>query len=96
VETSPSVYSSVFEDITLSGQKVAGWRLGNHPLTIRHLTSVNKVPAFVSPEAFEGGQLVLLDSRLSGGSNEQAAIDNSKKGKWGDNGLFLRNVTVEG
>ena len=47
VWTGPSVYASTFEDMTIRGQKLAGWKNNNHPCTVRKLTSDNKVPMYV-------------------------------------------------
>jgi hypothetical protein len=79
--------NAVFEDITLKNQKVVGfdnWL----PVTIRGLTSVNKVPA-VRNNDHALALLVLLDADLSGGAGEACAIEN--KGR-----CYLRNVKASG
>ena len=83
------VYCSVFEFVTLEGQKVAGLRNSDHPVTIRGLTSRNAVPAIVNVR--EGGQIVLLDGVLTGGAADTCAIENRTGGS-----LYLRSVKTDG
>ena len=87
IECWHATYSDVFEHITLEKQRVAGWRNNGHPISIRDLTSRNSVPAVQNTGG--DGQVVLIDSDLSGGASGAAAIEN--KG-----GLFIRNVKVSG
>jgi len=83
-------YHDTFEDITLENQKVAGMRVQEHAVSIRHLVSRNKVPALVIESGKEWkSQVVLLDADLRGGAADATAIVN-------DGGLYLRNCTVAG
>jgi MYXO-CTERM domain-containing protein len=68
------VYGTVIEHLTLSGQKVVGIKNGQHPLTLRDVTSTNQVPAIHS-EAPDYGMLVLLESHLGGGAAGAAAVE---------------------
>jgi len=96
IEAHPSVYSSVFDELRLSGQRQAGIRIKNHPLTVRRLVSENRVPVMQAVPGDEGGQFVLVDSELRGGAADAVAIDNTAKSKFGETHLFLRNVKVAG
>ena len=88
IETWNDTYFSTFENVRLQGQRVAGWRNRRHPLSVRHLISVNRVPAFVNEE--DAGQLVLLDSDLRGGNGDACAIEN-RAGR-----VFLRGIRTMG
>jgi hypothetical protein len=87
VATSCDVYSSVFEHVSLAGQRKAGWLNRGHPVSVRGLASANSVPAVLNEG--DSGQFVILDSTLSGGSADACAIVN--KG-----GLYARNVRTAG
>jgi hypothetical protein len=82
------VYGTVFEDITLTDQRVAGMINDYHPVSIRHLTSTNTVPAITSTTT-SYGILVILDSEFGGGSSSTVAIES-------EGGLYARNVTASG
>ncbi len=57
-------YSMTFEDLTLRGQRVGGFYVKNNGAFIRHLTSINRVPAVVAKD--DGNSLVvLLDSTIT-------------------------------
>ncbi|MCH8510090.1 MAG: hypothetical protein LAT83_00405 [Kiritimatiellae bacterium] len=83
-----SMMPFVFENITLSGQSLAGIRVFMNPLSIRNLVSQNTVPALVS--LHEGTLITLTDSQLSGGLPEDAALDLQK------GSALLRNVEFTG
>ena len=65
-------YSMTFEHLRLSGQKKAGIFNQGNILAIRGLVSKNTVPAIVSEGA--NSMVTLLDSELTGGTKEHAAI----------------------
>ncbi len=81
------VYFSPFENLTLIGQRKAGFLNRDHAVAIRGLVSRNRVPAvqITDPD----GQVVLLDARLTGGSAESCAIQSQGN-------LYLRDVRTEG
>jgi len=81
-----ATYHDTFEDLTLENQKVAGFLNQGHPVSMRKLVSRNIVPAIVSEK---GGQIVLLESKLSGGSSDICAIKNSGS-------LYLRDCEAQG
>jgi len=80
-------YGMTLEDIILTGQRLAGIRTAENILHIRHLTSVNRVPAILVTRP--KGVLTLLDSTLKGGAPDRYAIEC-------DNTVLLRNVKTEG
>jgi hypothetical protein len=87
MRVSHSQYGMTFEDITLRNQRVAGITNTHNMLAIHRLTSDNEVPAFDT--SGERGLIVLLDSQLTGGSGDAAAIT-------GRNRVLARNVTAAG
>ncbi len=80
-------YGITMEDISLQGQKMAGIRNTENVLHIRHLASVNQVPAVLVTKP--NGTLLLVDSQLTGGSPDHYAIESFRN-------LTLRNVTTSG
>ncbi len=80
-------YSMTFEHLRLKNQKVAGIYNKDNVLYFRDLVSINSVPAIEMVTS--NGQITLIDSRLTNGSPDNAAIVN--KGK-----MFIRNVTSQG
>lgn len=78
----------VFEGLRLRGQTAAGILNGNRPLCIRDLQSQNAVPAILSTG--DAALVVLLDSRLTGGSPDHPAVN--LMGGW----VFMRNVAHSG
>jgi len=80
-------YGMTLENITLTGQRVAGIRTAENVLHIRRLTSTNSVPAILVKKP--KGVLTLLDSTLKGGAPGRHAIEC-------DNTVLLRNVKTEG
>ena len=88
IETWHQTYFSTFEDIRLEGQRRVGWRNADHPVAVRRLTSVNRVPAVRN--AGPAGHVVLLDSTLTGGDPAVAAVENDA------GGLFARTVKTAG
>lgn len=81
-------YSVTFSRLTLRGQRVAGISNGSNGLCIEGLVSENRVPAVVNGK---GGQVVLIDAKLTGGDPATEAVINAP-----DASLYLRNVTIEG
>ena len=76
-------------DITVREQRVAGWLNDLHAIAVRNFTSVNRVPAMISPDP--GGHVALVNARLEGrdGAKDVAAIVNA-------GGMWLRDVTTTG
>jgi len=87
VDVGEMEYGITLEDVTVQGQHTAGIRVSENLLYIRHLKSVNRVPAILVTK--RNGALVLLDSQLTGGAADQPALDCSGS-------LLLRNVTTAG
>ncbi|MFA6174490.1 MAG: glycosyl hydrolase family 28-related protein [Kiritimatiellales bacterium] len=85
--TQPRLYS-VFENIQVSCQRVAGFYLESNNVSLRGLTSSNRVPA-VSIKG-QTATMALIDGNFSGGSPEAAAVD-CEKGF-----LFARDLKVAG
>lgn len=89
-------YGSVFENLTLRNQRVAGIQNGAHVFTIRRLTSENTVPVLSQVNAgsstigFTQGVTFLYDSTLKGGASANAALDVVT------GSLVARNVTTSG
>ena len=83
-----ALYNVVLENIHLENQNKIGIDNEDLVLSIRNLTSVNKVPA-ISNGGNWSGPIVLLDSQMRGGSSKNAAIINNSK-------IFLRNIQTEG
>lgn len=80
--------NTIFENIVLKSQKTAGFRTENTPVSIRNLISYNKVPAL--QVAGSSGHLVIIDSKLNGGSASNTAMDLQA------GFLFARNIKIEG
>ena len=85
IDLANAEYSTTLEGITLSGQNIAGIRNSNQAISVRGLTSNNKVPALTNA----GGFVVLLDGSLSGGTSTVPAIQTNST-------MFLRNVASTG
>ena len=83
----PRLYS-VFENIQVSNQRVAGFCLESNNVSLRGLTSSNRVPAvsIIGTSA----TMALIDGNFSGGSPDVAAVD-CEKGF-----LFARDLKVAG
>ncbi len=80
--------SFVFEDVTVTNQRVAGLWNFQKPISLRRFTSHNAVPALLNTDP--AGQIVVIDSTFTGGDGAASAIEN-------DAGyLFVRNVTSSG
>ena len=77
------------EHLTLRNQRVAGIDVADGTVFIRALESQNACPAV----RLDGrvGQVVLIDSQLTGGTTDQAAIEMA-----GSGAMFVRNVHVDG
>lgn len=80
-------YSMTFEELNLSKQRVAGIRNEGNILAIRRLVSDNRVPAIVSVGA--NSMVTLLDSKLTGGDAETAAIES-------EGGLYALRLETSG
>lgn len=87
-EVGRAEYSITFEDITISGQRVAGVENNGNMLLIRKLTSTNTVPAIRNRNQY--GMVTLLDSRLTGGAAGAAGVENTA------GALFARGVSTSG
>lgn len=76
-------------DISVRDQRVAGWLNDLHAIAVRNFTSVNRVPAMISPDP--GGHVALVNARLEGrdGAKDAAAIVNA-------GGMWLRDVATTG
>lgn len=73
IDLDDAEYGPTFEDITLSGQTVAGIRNLSNVLAIRRLVSTNGVPAVVCTGG--ASHLILLDADLTGGTSGRSAIE---------------------
>jgi len=71
IETPNNVSHGTFDHITLRGQRTVGF-VNRMPVSIRKLRSENRVPAI---RHGPGGQLVLIDSELTGGAPDAVAIE---------------------
>ncbi|MGJ3242293.1 MAG: glycosyl hydrolase family 28-related protein [Opitutales bacterium] len=80
-------YSMTFEDIHLEGQNKAGFLNQSNIVGIRRLTSVNAVPAIESRGS--RSLMTVLDSDLTGGADDQAAI-------FSQGALYLRDIRTGG
>lgn len=89
--TKGGVDSITFEDVSLEGQKVAGFKNEGEPVFIRGLHSRNAVPAFLN--ASRDSLATLLDSTLTGTGAAQdfAAVSNADNAA-----IFVRNLTTTG
>jgi hypothetical protein len=98
IQVLPNRMYTVFEHISLSGQKIAGFLVDETPVSIRDLKSENSVPGLKLTGA--AGHVTLTDSELVnpeqagqsliGQSKNNAAIEH-------DNGvLFARNIRTKG
>jgi hypothetical protein len=83
------LFSVTFENLRLARQNVAGLTNNGNVAAIRRLTSNNAVPAVVM--SGWAAMTILLDSELTGGAADRAAIEN-RDGVT----LLARNVTVGG
>jgi hypothetical protein len=96
IDTVSSEYSVTFEHITLENQKVAGIRNMWNILSIRGLTSNNRVPAIKHENITQAysrdtrNLTVLIDAKLNGGDSKNVAIDNYA------GNVYLRNVETTG
>jgi hypothetical protein len=77
-------YGITFENLRVSGQRVAGIDNINNILSVRRMVSSNSVPAIIN-----GGAVTLVESDLLGGANGSSAINNQ-------NTVFLRTVSIGG
>lgn len=80
-------YGITMEDVTVRDQKRTGIRLGDNLLHVRHLKSVNSVPALTVTGGL--GVLTLLDSELTGGEPGQPAMQCAGS-------ILLRGVATRG
>lgn len=84
IKWDPMDYSMTLEHITLKNQKIAGIYNKTAQAHICDLTSINTVPALVSPSGFN----MLVGANLSGGSSTNAAIIS--------NDTLVRDATISG
>lgn len=87
VKVANSEYSVTFEGLTLLNQKLYGMYNAGNVLCIRHLFSMNVVPAIYNSNTT--GLVTLVGAMLQGGSSESSAIQNRGT-------LYARNVTSSG
>ncbi|MGA9390317.1 MAG: glycosyl hydrolase family 28-related protein [Candidatus Sulfotelmatobacter sp.] len=87
IKVANNEYSVTFEDLTLLNQKLYGIYNVSNVLSIRHLFSMNAVPAIFNSNA--AGLVTLLGAVLQGGSSQSSAIHNHGT-------LYARNVTSSG
>ncbi|MGW6276250.1 glycosyl hydrolase family 28-related protein [Kribbella sp. NPDC055071] len=92
VRTSKLEYSVTFENLALSNQLTAGILNTDNVLSIRNLSSNNRVPAiqnFSSTLTGQSGLVTLIGAQLTGGSNTVSAIQNYQT-------LYARDVSTTG
>jgi hypothetical protein len=87
IRTGFTVNSITFENILLTDQNQYGLVNGSQVMTIRGLTSRNRVPAVYN--ASDNGAITLVDALFLGSDEGQIAIKN-------EGTLFARNVTTSG
>lgn len=87
--TGRDINSQTFEHIELNQQNVAGIKNQGQVLSIRRLTSNNKVPAIINSHA--SSLLVLVDADLRGGAPSNAAIENACGSQ-----MLLRSIRTDG
>jgi hypothetical protein len=83
-----ALYNVVLDNIRLENQNQVGIDNKDLVLSIRHLTSINSVPAIRNGGDWNG-PIALIDSELRGGSSQAVAIENNSS-------IFVRNVTIKG
>ena len=94
IDVGQITFSVTMEHIALKNQRVCGLRNADNCLAIRDLLSTNSVPAVISRQEKKNhygpaGLVVLVDSKLLGGSSDNYAIENSAH-------LFVRNTQTSG
>ncbi len=87
IQVAQGEYGPTFENINLSGQKLAGLYNDSNTLAIRRISSVNSVPAIKTTGG--SSHLIVLDGTFSGGAASYSAIENVGQ-------LYARNVTASG
>ena len=88
VATAHALASVTMENVTVEHQNVAGLRNDGQPLSVRKLTSVNRVPAVVN----NAGLLVLLESDLRTPDGEGVAGPALRNA----GGLLVRDLSTSG
>ncbi|WP_224999909.1 glycoside hydrolase family 55 protein [Cesiribacter sp. SM1] len=88
IQSGKADYSITLENIFICQQNIAGVKNDGNILIIRKLTSDNSVPALLNTS--KHGMIVVLNSRFTGGSQEQSAIENL------DGCLFARDIIASG
>jgi hypothetical protein len=73
IQVTPIRMYTVFERIHVSGQRVAGFTVGENIASIRRLHSVNRAPALTVTGA--KSHVTVIDADLQGGAVDAAAID---------------------
>ena len=94
IDVAQTQLSVTMEHITLNNQRVCGLQNMDNCLAIRDLLSNNSVPAVISRGGHDNhyspaGLVVLVDSKLQGGSPTSVAVESSAH-------LFIRNVVTSG
>lgn len=91
IALSHATYSMVFENIVLKNQTRAAIQNRGATVSIRKMTSVNSVPAYVSEKTtYRTAFAVIIESTFTGGSAAHSAISND----WGN--LYARDITQTG
>lgn len=83
-----SQFSLTFEDLTLRGQRVAGFENSGQTVGIRRLRSENEVPALRNRGS--GGFVTLLESECLGGAGGAAVVNEQ------DAGLYVVGLKTSG
>jgi hypothetical protein len=96
VRVSAAEYGPVFENITVSGQKIAGFENRGNRVSLRNFNSTNSVTA-IKNFSFQpnGALLVVKGAKLSGGASGNTAITSTNT-YGSDDQLYLSGVTVSG
>lgn len=85
-------YSATFLDVTLVGQSVTGFYMGQNMASIERMTSdqtAHGVPAIINDQSY--GQMAVLHSTFTGGDVSRGAIEVNVNSKY-----YLRDVTATG
>ncbi|WP_017663385.1 PA14 domain-containing protein [Baaleninema simplex] len=88
VKTDHNEYSNVFENLTLSNQRVVGFHNENNISTFYNLTSNNRVPALRNIDRF--AVVTMVDSTLNGGDADRSAVEMNA------GNLYARNINISG
>ncbi len=94
VEAYNSLYLSVFENLTLSAQRVVGLRNRGHATVVRNLLSTNTVPAAQNlVNGYYEGHLTLIGGTCTGGAANQVAVTSDNPA---ETRLVVRDLSTSG